>query len=69
MYKALSKGQLTSSDFRSGRSASSGNDHIVYDGMTGALYYDADGSGAGKAIHIATLKGAPSLSSADFFIV
>ncbi len=67
-FRALSKGQLKSSDFSFGAAASS-NDHIVYDGTTGALYYDADGSGAGKAIHIATLKGAPALSSADFFIV
>jgi Ca2+-binding RTX toxin-like protein len=69
VFKALPKGQLASSAFEIGSFTSSGNDHILYDGMTGALYYDADGSGAGKAIHIATLKGAPSLSSADFFIV
>jgi len=34
----------------------------------GALYYDADGSGAGAAVKIAVLTGAPTLTEDDFLI-
>ncbi|MBE0587536.1 MAG: hypothetical protein IH617_05765, partial [Hydrogenophaga sp.] len=44
------------------------NDHVVYNTTTGALSYDADGSGAGAAVQIATLVGIPTLSAADFTI-
>jgi len=45
------------------------NDRIIYNTATGALYYDADGNGAGTAVQFATLTGAPDLGSADFRIV
>jgi len=45
------------------------NDRIIYNTETGALYYDADGSGSGAAVQFATLTGAPDLKSADFSIV
>ncbi|WP_020654612.1 calcium-binding protein [Massilia niastensis] len=45
------------------------NDFIVYDTDSGALYYDADGNGAGLAVQFATLTGNPAISAADFFIV
>mgnify|MGYP006198077475 FL=1 len=44
------------------------NDHVVYNTTTGALSYDADGSGAGAAVQFATLVGIPTLSAADFTI-
>ena len=45
------------------------NDRLVYDTSTGALYYDADGSGAGAAQHVATLQGAPVLSATDISVI
>lgn len=42
------------------------NDRIVYNTVTGALYYDADGSGATAAIQFATLKERPTVTAADF---
>ena len=45
------------------------NDYIQYDTHTGALYYDADGSGAGAAIQFATLAGAPVMTAADFVVI
>jgi Ca2+-binding RTX toxin-like protein len=47
--------------------AQDANDYIVYDSSTGALYYDADGSGAGAAVQFAELAGHPALSATDIF--
>jgi Ca2+-binding RTX toxin-like protein len=45
------------------------NDRIVYNQTTGQLFYDADGSGGGAAIHFATLLGAPALGAGDFTMI
>lgn len=44
-------------------------DYIVYDTDSGKLFYDADGSGKGKAIEFAVLDDHPKLTASDFFIV
>ena len=64
-------GPLLSGYFRANATgtAQDANDHIVYDTVTGNLYYDADANGAGAAIHFATLTGVPSLSAANFVVV
>jgi Ca2+-binding RTX toxin-like protein len=45
------------------------DDHILYDQSTGALYYDADGSGGAAAVRFAMLSGAPAVSAADLLVV
>jgi Ca2+-binding RTX toxin-like protein len=40
-------------------------ERILYNSSTGALYYDPDDMGAGEAIQIAQLTGAPALTFAD----
>jgi serralysin len=45
------------------------NDVIIYNTTTGALSYDADGNGAGVAIHFADLTGVPGITQADFPII
>ena len=49
-----------------GAVAQDGNDYLIFDTKGGKLYYDADGSGAGAAIQIATLKSVTALSVSDF---
>ncbi|MDD2781553.1 MAG: hypothetical protein PHR02_08435, partial [Sulfuricurvum sp.] len=44
-------------------------DYIVYNTSTGALSYDADGSGAGAAIQFATLTGIPNITNVDFIVI
>jgi VCBS repeat-containing protein len=61
-------GQLDSSELVFGSGASNANQHLIYNPTSGALMYDADGSGSGAAITIAVLSGHPTLSAADIFL-
>ncbi len=63
-------GPLTASSFVSGTGAHAmdGNDYVIYNSTTGALYYDADGSGVGAAVQFATLTGTPALTNLDFMV-
>ncbi len=45
------------------------NDRIIYNSTTGALLFDADGSGAGEAKQFATLAGKQEITAADFLVV
>jgi trimeric autotransporter adhesin len=46
------------------------NDYILYNTTSGALFYDADGNGAGVAIQFATLTSKPqTLMAADFTVL
>jgi Ca2+-binding RTX toxin-like protein len=65
---ARDSGPLAASNFRIGKSAKDADDRIVYDKAKGALYYDADGNGAGEAIQFAQLKAGAALSASCFLI-
>jgi Ca2+-binding RTX toxin-like protein len=45
------------------------NDRLVYNTTTGDLYYDADGSGAEAALHVASLQGAPTLTACEITVI
>ncbi|MFN3390034.1 MAG: hypothetical protein ACK40O_14020, partial [Allosphingosinicella sp.] len=56
VFKAIAAdGTLAESAFRTGTAAQDADDRIVYDGATGRIFYDADGSGAGAAVLFATV--------------
>ena len=62
-------GALLVGAFNTGAAATQADDRIIYNTSTGALLYDADGSGKGAAMQFATLSGVNgSLSSADFVV-
>ncbi|MCW5664514.1 MAG: calcium-binding protein [Piscinibacter sp.] len=62
-------GTLAAAAFRIGGAAADASDRIIYNPTSGALYFDADGSGAGAAIRFATLDAGTTLSVSDFVIV
>ncbi len=45
------------------------SDHLVYNKTTGALSYDADGSGSGHAIQFAELPAGLDLLPANFYVI
>jgi Ca2+-binding RTX toxin-like protein len=52
-----------------GVTALDSNDYLLYNTTTKALYYDADGSGAGAAVQFATLVKVGTLSANDFAVI
>ncbi len=70
VFKKLTKtGTLNKDFFATGTKAKDKNDYIVYNNKTGALYYDADGSGKGAAVKFAQLPTKLGLTNADFFVI
>ena len=70
----LTTGTLTTDQFWAGAGVVKGHDatdRIVYNTTTGALYYDADGSGSGAAVQFAILGATthPTITYQDFLIV
>ena len=45
------------------------DDRLIYDTSTGALWYDADGTGKAKAVEVAVLAGHLDLAFGDILIV
>lgn len=64
-------GILSSDNFIANASGApmDGDDFILYNSNTGALFYDADGNGPGLRIQFATLVGHPAISNMDFMVV
>ncbi|MBB4041176.1 Ca2+-binding RTX toxin-like protein [Microvirga flocculans] len=74
VFAALGKGsakgvKLSAEMFVAGTSARDGDDRIVYDRKTGALYYDPDGSGSAVQVKIATLANKPELTHHVLFVI
>lgn len=68
--KLLATGTLAAANFRASADGSAGdaNDYVLFNTTTGALSYDADGSGKGAAIQFATLVGVHALTAADLVV-
>jgi serralysin len=62
-------GTLAETAFHIGAQASDASDRIIYNFTTGALLYDADGTGAGTAIQFAKISTGLALTNDDFWIV
>ena len=62
-------GPLPPAFFRAAAAAADGNDHLIYDKATGALYYDSDGNGTHARVEIAVLGHRPTLSAIDLSVI
>lgn len=62
-------GPLPAAMFRLGTTAADATDRILYDPASGAVRYDADGSGPTPPVQFAILTGNPSVTNADFVVV
>ncbi|MDP2902898.1 MAG: FG-GAP-like repeat-containing protein, partial [Methylovulum sp.] len=62
-------GVLNASQFVKGANALDPNDVVIYNPTTGAVTYDADGSGAGFGVQIAVLGVNLALTNADFVVI
>lgn len=75
IYKELGKGTLDlplkikKSAFWKGSEAHDSNDRIIYDKMTGSLYYDPDGTGVAAQVQFATVKKGTALTYHDFMVI
>lgn len=72
VFQGLTVGELDAALFKDLGVAGAkvdADDRILYDHRTGALSFDADGSGAGKAVQFATLDNHALITAHDFFIV
>lgn len=68
--KLTTTGVLNINNFVSATKAVDSNDYLVYNKATGALFYDADGSGtSADGIQIALLGVNLALTNADFFVI
>ena len=45
------------------------NDFVIYNNVTGALLYDANGNGAGAAVQIATIGVGLAMTNTEFVVI
>lgn len=62
-------GALSTGELIYGKAATSASDHLIYDTVKGALYYDEDGLGGIAQVQLATLSGQPMLLAGDIVLV
>ena len=69
IFTGLALGALAADQFFIGSAAHDATDRIIYNQATGALLFDADGTGATAAIQFATLSSGLAMVPAEFVVV
>ncbi len=71
VFVGLLAGALTAGGFvaNAAGQATSATHRLIYEDDSGALYFDADGSGAGARVQFATLGIGLALTHEDFFVI
>jgi Ca2+-binding RTX toxin-like protein len=63
-------GVLSAAAFQTGAQAADDDDRIIFDSASGALFYDADGTGAAVQVQFAILVSLPpGVTNADFLVI
>lgn len=65
----LTTGFLSEDKFVIGSAAVDASERFIYNSTTGRLFFDADGIGTQRQVHLATLSTGLSLSSSDIFVI
>jgi Ca2+-binding RTX toxin-like protein len=69
VFAGLSPGALAAGAFVVGSAAQDADDRIIYNSATGQLLFDADGNGAGAAVHFATVQVGTAIAGTDFIVI
>jgi hypothetical protein len=69
MFTALHEGKLAADNFVIGDEAKDSDDYIIYNDQTGALFYDADGSGSAAATQFAVIDNLAKIAASHFMVI
>ncbi|WP_198328333.1 calcium-binding protein [Methylovulum psychrotolerans] len=71
IFTGLNTGSLAATAFKviGGSNVIDSNDHILYNIVSGGVFYDADGSGVAAAVLVALIGRGLNVSAADFTVV
>jgi serralysin len=70
VFTGLTAGVLRGSAFRVGTAAVDSSDRIIYDTVSGALYFAPDGAGGADQTQFATIAGSPNnVAARDFLVI
>ena len=69
VFTGLTPGTLFASQFAVGQQAQDADDRIIYNPATGALLFDADGTGSGAAVQFAFVGANLNITASDFLVV
>jgi Ca2+-binding RTX toxin-like protein len=68
-FAGLTAGGLAAGAFDTGTTASDADDRIIYDTVSGALYFDPDGTGAAAQVQFASISPGLAMSAGEFFVI
>ncbi|MFN0192962.1 MAG: calcium-binding protein [Aestuariivirga sp.] len=68
IFTQIVTGFLSATAFRSGSAATDADDRIVYNAVTGDVFYDRDGVGGVAQVNFANIGAGTALTAADIFV-